>query len=686
MRKLLLSAIVLLSGFAGMSQGYYTLDEIGAASPFTWLPATSSTKVLMDAKNGKVDNELSSAQNIPFAFNFMGDAVTQYKVSENGYITFDVNESTSNGSNEALPSATAPKKAIFAFWDDLDFRQNGNFLYSARTYTMGAAPNRIHVIQWFQASSAADANQAELLSFAVVLKEAGDFDVIYSNDYVFNGQSNFSESGTVGYQNGDGTVGALYKTNDQQFPKPASSADGSAIVINFISGTQHDEDIAMVSIDMKEDLIRANAPFDVLGIFRNVGKNAITKYQLFYRVNGGTPVKVIKSGTNIASGSYYNFNNSDSWTPATAGKYTIEVWTEMPNDMTDGNTDNDKLTMEVTVHDDVVQRLPLYEIFTSSTCGPCRPGNENFHSVIKGKQDECVYIKYQQSWPGTGDPYCTAESNTRRNFYGVNSIPRMELDGEWDQNAQSFTSNIHNDYTSRPAFMGISGTYSVRWDGMVSATVEVDPLKDYSGNNTLFVALVEGTTYLNKKSNGESEFTSVMKKMLSGASGTSLGTLTKGSKVSKTFSHDFNGSYTLPPNGQSANWPNLNSVHTIENWDDLFVVMWVQNMNTKEVYQAGRASQMTLGVKELEDENSVSVYPNPTAGVSTVEFNLAAGSDVTIEVTNSLGQVVKVKELGFVNPGAQSNELSLEGMNDGIYFVNVKTANGSVTKTLVLNK
>ena len=298
----------------------------------------------MNANTGTVDNVLSSTQDIPFEFTFMGESVTQYKVSENGYITFDVSDSISNGHNESLPSVNAPKNAIFGFWDDLDFRQNQNYLFVVRTYDLGTAPNRIHVIQWFQASSAANPNQTEILSFSIALKEAGDFDVIISNDFVFTGQQNFTETGTIGYQNADGTEGGMYKTADITFPSPVDGTDEEAIVINFIGGTQPDEDIAMVSIDMKPDLLREDAPFDIKGVFRNFGKNEITKFDLFYSVNGGTPVKVVKSGKAIASGKYYNYNNSESWIPATAGKYTIEVWTEMPNDKTDENPANDRVS------------------------------------------------------------------------------------------------------------------------------------------------------------------------------------------------------------------------------------------------------------------------------------------------------------------------------------------------------
>merc|ERR1711974_64907 len=96
------------------------------------------------------------------------------------------------------------------------------------------------------------------------------------------------------------------------------------------------------------------------------------------------------------------------------------------------------------------------------TCAPCRPGNENYHSIVDNlDKDSYVSIKYQQNFPGTGDPYATAESIARRGYYSINSIPRMEANGGWDQNATSFTNNLHNQFSELPAVATMDGEYTV---------------------------------------------------------------------------------------------------------------------------------------------------------------------------------------------------------------------------------
>lgn len=77
-----------------------------------------------------------------------------------------------------------------------------------------------------------------------------------------------------------------------------------------------------------------------------------------------------------------------------------------------------------------VQRKPLHEVFTSSTCGYCPPANSNIDGIVLDplNADDATLIKYQVSWPGPGDPYNTPEVQTRRSYYGINSVPAFYVD------------------------------------------------------------------------------------------------------------------------------------------------------------------------------------------------------------------------------------------------------------------
>jgi|TARA_R110000737_G_scaffold182215_1_gene205637 hypothetical protein len=92
----------------------------------------------------------SAAQTIPFAFNFDGAAVTSFKVSSTGVLTFDVGSSMAAPSvtAEVLPSANIPDKSVCVWGLETS---GSNDMAHMRTW--GAAPNRQH---WIHYSSCAN--------------------------------------------------------------------------------------------------------------------------------------------------------------------------------------------------------------------------------------------------------------------------------------------------------------------------------------------------------------------------------------------------------------------------------------------------------------------------------------------------------------------------------------------------
>jgi len=67
-----------------------------------------------------IDDELSTPQTLSFQFNFYGTNYNQIKISSNGWITFDTNETSSWAGNYGIPGVDGPPLMVAAFWDDLD--------------------------------------------------------------------------------------------------------------------------------------------------------------------------------------------------------------------------------------------------------------------------------------------------------------------------------------------------------------------------------------------------------------------------------------------------------------------------------------------------------------------------------------------------------------------------------------
>jgi hypothetical protein len=102
------------------------------------------------------------------------------------------------------------------------------------------------------------------------------------------------------------------------------------------------------------------------------------------------------------------------------------------------------------------------------------------------------------------------------------------------------------------------------------------------------------------------------------------------------------------------------------------------NVFRYDFYSAG-----SVGVDEIEQNTSLSVFPNPSSSSFFIEMKGYQGSDVEIEVFNQLGQKIMTKDKTIVN-AKETTELDLSAFNTGVYIVQLK--NGEHVKTYKLIK
>jgi hypothetical protein len=127
------------------------------------------------------------------------------------------------GSNLSLPSTSAPKPAIFPFWDDLAYNANGKLCSGVS----GTAPNRIFVITWNDMKFATDAANTTSLIFSAYLYEGSDkIEFVYKNMTSLSQQVRANgNSATIGMQDATGTVATPNSISGGTFV----SADGSTM-------------------------------------------------------------------------------------------------------------------------------------------------------------------------------------------------------------------------------------------------------------------------------------------------------------------------------------------------------------------------------------------------------------------------------------------------------------------------
>lgn len=333
----------------------------------------------------------------------------------------------------------------------------------------------------------------------------------------------------------------------------------------------------------------------------NYGSATINTLELKYSVNGGPQQAATITGLNILPYTQGVVTHSIPWNAA-PGLYTLETTTGDINGNADITPNDNMAQKEVVVSSSFLPRKPIFELFTSSTNSFCLYANVNFHNIVNSRNDSnYVHIKYQQDFPTNGDPYCTTEAvNRRTSPYNINSIPMMQINGRDELLTSVFSENAYQQAASMPAVYDLSGEFSI--DSITKTINDIKimyrPLLNMTAGLTkLYVAIVEKECKNNIKSNGETKFYNVLKKMLPSSSGVTITTLTANTLDSFVTSYQFNGNYRLPSDGQPANRIDHAMEHSVESFNNLRVVAWIQNTATKQIFQAANLKRIIKTVQ-----------------------------------------------------------------------------------------
>ena len=168
-------------------------------------------------------------------------------------------------------------------------------------------------------------------------------------------------------------------------------------------------------------------------------------------------------------------------------------------------------------------------------------------------------------------------------------------------------------------------------------------LESNNSNNKAFIAIIENMTTGNVATNGETEFHSVMMKMLPNASGTTLGTLQNGNIEIVHQEYD------------------LQSEDFIEEVSDISVVVWVQDYIEKTIYQSGYSNLQSVYINEAEADRLIEIYPNPAKN----HLNLLINTD--LQVSFSIKNIMGGSEVKRGKVCSNSIDVSL--LERGCYFI-----------------
>ena len=349
----------------------------------------------------------------------------------------------------------------------------------------------------------------------------------------------------------------------------------------------------LTSLDITEYVQIPNT-VSISGTITNLGLETITSLEIMWS-DGENEYSEIISGINIPTLGSYNFIHSDEFASSTEGNTDITVTIVSVNSTSDSDQSNNSLSSSITSLEQFVNKVPLYEHFTSNTCPPCASFNPGFQTLLDNNQansasNKVKTIKYQVNFPGAGDESYNSDVAARVTHYGINGVPSPLIDGISASGNQQELDNA----SENPGLVTISGEFEVNGN---EVNINVDVESFVNINAKLHIAVVEKEYENMQGTNGEVEFYQVLRKLLPSSNGTPL-SLSSGSTESVETSYNFNvGNVTQ------------NTFNLWEGIENCQVIAFVEN-NNKTIMQSAFIGNLS-NISETKNINQVKIYPNP---------------------------------------------------------------------------
>ncbi len=362
----------------------------------------------------------------------------------------------------------------------------------------------------------------------------------------------------------------------------------------------------------------------VKGAFSNLGSTPVTSIDVNWQLDDGDVHTTSLTGLNVALGNSHNFESSDSLI-AVEGAYDLKVWISNVNGQAeDMNPENDLMVKPIIIPDVLIEYRPLFEEFTSSTCGPCASfNNSTLNPFIQQNGDKITLVKYQMNWPGSGDPYYTPEGGVRKTYYGVNAVPMLFVDGKNVATNTAAVNAAFNATYGTYAYVNILSTHEIQGNNVI-IDAKIVPYANYP-NVKIHIAIIERKTTQNARTNGETEFHNVMMKMVPDANGTSAN-LINGEPVVIKKTIDMSGTH-------------------VEEMNDLMVAIFIQENSSKTIHNSRYSVEIGATVTINIPDNAMNVPVNQTF---TIDYSQAVRMAGGQAITNSnVAQLINFREDGI---------------------------------------
>ncbi|MFA8300080.1 MAG: T9SS type A sorting domain-containing protein [Hyphomicrobiales bacterium] len=351
-------------------------------------------------------------------------------------------------------------------------------------------------------------------------------------------------------------------------------------------------------------------------------------------------------------------------TPVKEKEYVDKKLPEMPYTYKvsavyqDGESESTEEQSITATYNMVPRNVVLAEVGTGVWCEFC-PGVALAVKDFDKNNDNISFLMYHiGDEQDNQDPYMNEASIARREFYGnYTNYPVTAFDGgdlhEGGNATQSIYGTLFPLYEKRnntksPYTLNFSLSNS---EGVMTIDIDLQNVGTlFSDKVALHVAISESK--IQQSWQGLSELNNIVRQVLPSPNGVKIPI----NKDKQTFQYE----YTIP---EGANLDNFN------------VVVFLQDLDSKEILQATQAPLIT-GINKVNSDLNVVLFPNPAEGVLNIK------SDVLLKmitIYNVNGQKVIEKQLK-----GKEETIDVNNLTKGMYFVTLKDENSTFTQKVLI--
>lgn len=297
--------------------------------------------------------------------------------------------------------------------------------------------------------------------------------------------------------------------------------------------------------------------------------------------------------------------------------------------------------------------------FTNTRCGICGSQNPAFFDKIGNYENDIHHISIHPPVPYDNcELYLDnpTQNATIASFYSIFGTPRVAFNGLSPSSVSGVTTDDIEEAITATSDIAIAVEESTDLNRTVNVSVHTFG-EHPTGNLKIFVAIVEKEVFYDAP-NGETVHHNVFREMISNVNGDAFVAAETGGSVDLEYTYSINSDWVA---------------------DEIYVMAWVQDLNTSEILNSGTRFDETISSINVLPEGAVfDIVPNPSDGQFFLTIDQLDLSSNTALIYNTLGQVVR--EINIIS---QSQQLDLSALQSGTYILKISSTAGDFTKKIV---